>query len=1161
VFSPTLIDAIAATPGAVTIAAAPEGADACAFAAAVRRRGGVGLFVARDESRAAAFAAAARFFQPCLPILRLPAWDSLPYDRISPSALVAAQRCAALSMLARRDVGDGAALLVLATANGVAQRLPPRARLAAATLAFKVGQTVSLDALEAFFAANGFNRASTVRTAGDFAIRGGVADVFSPGAPEPIRFDLFGDTLESIRAFDPETQRTTRQLREAELTPVSEVLLDDAGVRQFRKTFAQLFGAASDPVHEAVSAAMRRQGLEQWLPFFYDHLETVFDYVGATALVGLDALSLNAIDERAQQARDHFESRRTAPAVKGAGPFRAPEPEALYLSAADFTQACAARPSRRFSPLPAPEGERVLSLGASAGRSFAAERATPGANVFDAVAGYITTAQRAGRRVMIASWSEGAAERLMSVLGDHGVTELVIADDAARALGGNARTTTIAILPLEHGFDLDSVSILSEQDILGDRLARPRKRRKAANLIAEAAALSPGDLIVHADHGIGRYDGLRTLDVQGAPHDCLDLVYAGGDKLYLPVENIELVTRYGAEDAEAQLDRLGGAAWQSRKARAKQRLRDMAEELIRIASLRAARTAEAVAPPEGAYDEFCARFPYEETDDQLNAIEDVTGDLGAGRPMDRLICGDVGFGKTEVALRAAFLVAMSGRQVAVVTPTTLLCRQHFRTFDERFRGLPTTVRQLSRMVSAKDAAVTKTMLTDGSCDIVVGTHALLAKGVAFRDLGMIIVDEEQHFGVKHKERLKELRADTHVLTLSATPIPRTLQLALSGIREMSVIATPPIDRMAVRTYVTPFDPVTVREALLREKYRGGQSFFVAPRISDLELLEKFIRESVPELKAITAHGQMPPSQLDELMSAFYDGQYDVLISTTIVESGLDIPRANTLVVYRADMFGLAQLYQLRGRVGRSKVRAYAYLTTDDAKPMTAGAQKRLRILSSLDGLGAGFTLASHDLDMRGGGNLLGEEQSGHIKEVGVELYQSMLEEAVTALKEGAEDVANSRSWSPQISIGVAVLIPEDYVPDLTVRLALYRRLAELSSDAEREAFAAELIDRFGKLPQEAQHLLGVAAIKALCREIHVAKLDAGPKGAVLTFRDGGFGDPTGLVSLVQSRPFDFKLRPDGKLALQGEWPDPVLRLKAIRASLEAVASVARKAAA
>lgn len=1154
-----LIETLAKSNDALVVTGAPEGADAAGLAEAARLRGGVTLFVARDETRAAQFEAAARFFAPELETLRLPAWDTLPYDRISPAAAVAAQRCAALSHMARRH-GERAPLLVIATASAVAQRTPPRKRMAEGAFAARAGAETSMQELESYLVVNGYARASTVRTPGEFAVRGGLIDVFTPGASEPLRFDFFGDTLETIRSFDPETQISKARLNVAVLTPVSEVLLDELTVLQFRRRFGQAFGAVSDPLYDSVSARIRRQGVEQWLPFFYERLETVFDYCGAGALVAFDALAEDALKERVETARDHYESRRTAPIPRGGSPFRAPEPDLLYLNQDALDAALAAHTVRRFTHFDS-DAKKQLDLGARPGRDFAPERQTADANVFEAAARHIAALERAKRRVVVAAWSDGSAERLGGVLSDHGVEAVVRVASWREAAALPKGAHALAVLPLEHGFEAEGLAFLSEQDILGDRLARPRKRRKAANVIAEAAAMSPGDLIVHQDHGVGRYEGLKTLDVAGAPHDCLDLTYLGGDKLYLPVENIELVSRYGAEDAEAQLDKLGGVAWQSRKARAKQRLRDMAEELLRIAAQRATRTADPVAPPEGVWDEFCARFPYEETEDQLAAIDDVVGDLAAGRPMDRLICGDVGFGKTEVALRAAFLVAMSGKQVAVVAPTTLLCRQHFRTFSDRFRGLPVRVRQLSRLVSAKEAAETKAALERGGVEIVVGTHALLAKTVKFLDLGLMIIDEEQHFGVKHKERLKDMRADVHALTLSATPIPRTLQLALAGIREMSLITTPPIDRMAVRTYVTAFDAVTVREALLREKYRGGQSFFVTPRIADLEEAADFLRRTVPEVTFAIAHGQMAAGSLDEIMTSFYDGAYDVLLSTSIVESGLDIPRANTLIVFRADMFGLAQLYQLRGRVGRSKLRAYAYLTTAGEQALTASAEKRLKILSSLDSLGAGFTLASHDLDMRGGGNLLGEEQSGHIREVGVELYQSMLEEAVQALREGKEETVSERSWSPQINVGASVLIPEDYVADLTVRLALYRRLAELDTDQEREAFAAELIDRFGPLPAEADQLIAVAALKALCRRCQIAKLDAGPKGAVMTFRDTGFPDPMALVRYITERPDDFKMRPDGKLVVQAGWPEATQRLKALRGVLEAMARLAvRKAA-
>ncbi len=1154
-----LIETFAKSKDALVVTGAPEGLDAALLAEAAAQRGGVTLFVARDESRAALLESGARFYAPDLATLRLPAWDTLPYDRISPAATVAAQRCAALSHLARRKDKDPP-LLVIATASAVAQRAPPRARLAQGAFFARSGEEASMEALEAYLVENGYGRASTVRASGEFAVRGGLIDVFPPGAGEPLRFDFFGDTLETIRAFDPETQISKRPLTEALLTPVSEVLLDDLTVLQFRRRFGQAFGAVSDALYDSVSARIRRQGVEQWLPFFYEQLDTVFDYAGEDALIAFDALAEEAVHERVETARDHYESRRTAPVSRGAAPFRAPKPDELYLSDEALRTALGKRAVRRISHFDSNE-KKQLDVGGRIGRDFAPERQTADANVFDAASAHVANLIKAKKRVVIAAWSEGSAERLAGVLADHRVDSLYRAAswrDVARA---PRNAPALTVLPLEHGFETDALAVVAEQDILGDRLARPRKRRKASSVIAEAAALSPGDLIVHQDHGVGRYEGLKTLDVAGAPHDCLDLAYAGGDKLYLPVENFELVSRYGAEDADAQLDKLGGVAWQSRKARAKQRLRDMAEELLRIAAQRATKVAEAVTAPEGMWDEFCARFPYEETEDQLAAIDDVVTDLAAGRPMDRLICGDVGFGKTEVALRAAFLVAMSGKQVAVVAPTTLLCRQHYRTFSERFRGLPVRVRQLSRLVTAKEASETKAALADGVIEIVVGTHALLSKQLSFRDLGLMIIDEEQHFGVKHKERLKDLRADVHALTLSATPIPRTLQLAMAGIREMSLITTPPIDRMAVRTYVTSFDTVTVREALLREKYRGGQSFFVTPRIADLDEASEFLRRHVPEVKFAVAHGQMAGGQLDEIMTSFYDGVYDVLLSTSIVESGLDIPRANTLVVFRADMFGLAQLYQLRGRVGRSKVRAYAYLTTAAEQALTLGAEKRLKILSSLDNLGAGFTLASHDLDMRGGGNLLGEEQTGHIREVGVELYQSMLEEAVAALREGREESESEKSWSPQINVGASVLIPEEYVSDLTVRLSLYRRLADLDSDDEREAFAAELIDRFGPLPPEADQLVAVAALKALCRRCHIAKLDAGPKGAVLTFREQGFPDPMALVRHVQERPDDFKMRPDGKLVVQGGWPEASQRLKALRGVLETLARLATRKAA
>uniref|UniRef100_UPI00286DD17D transcription-repair coupling factor n=1 Tax=Sphingomonas sp. TaxID=28214 RepID=UPI00286DD17D len=759
--------------------------------------------------------------------------------------------------------------------------------------------------------------------------------------------------------------------------------------------------------------------------------------------------------------------------------------------------------------------------------------------VYEAVAKHVARLKRDGRKVVLASYSKGSRERLQGLLEDHGLKALSLADSWQAALSARAGAALL-VLPLDHGFTAPDVAVLTEQDMLGDRLVRRRKKRKgAAAFLSELATLTPGDLVVHADHGIGRYEGLTQIMVGKAPHDCVALEYNGGNRLFVPVENIELLTRYGSDSDGVTLDRLGGEAWQRRKSRMKERIREIAGELIKTAAVRATRPGF-VAAADSAFPQFVDRFPYEETDDQERAIADVLADLEGGKPMDRLVCGDVGFGKTEVAMRAAFVMAMAGKQVALIAPTTLLARQHHANFIERLQGFPIHVGRLSRLVPAAEAKKVKEGLASGQIDIVIGTHALLAKGLEFKRLGLVVVDEEQHFGVAHKERLKALKTDVHVLTLTATPIPRTLQMAMSGLRDLSVIQTPPVDRLAVRSYVTPWDPVVVREALLREHYRGGQSFFVVPRVADLPDMEEWLREEVPEVTAVTAHGQMSATDVEARMSAFYDRKYDVLLSTTIIESGLDIPSANTLIVHRADRFGLSQLYQLRGRVGRSKTRAYAYLTTPPDRQITETAEKRLQVLANLDSLGAGFQLASHDLDIRGAGNLLGDEQSGHIKEVGFELYQEMLEEAIVEQKAGGEPRRDE--FTPQISVDAPILIPEDYVSDLDLRMGLYRRIGDLEDRAAVDEFAAELIDRFGPLPPETANLMLIVETKLNCRAASIAKLDVGAKGAVVTFVPAGFRDLAALLGYVERLKGTAKLRPDSKLIVARDWPTAEARL-------------------
>jgi transcription-repair coupling factor (superfamily II helicase) len=1156
----------------LTLSSVPDGFDGLVVADLAR--GLIGqvegaallVHVARDGQRQQTLQNALQFIAPEIEILNFPAWDCQPYDRVSPNSAVAAQRMTTLARIARARTSEDRPRILSTTVNALVQRVPPRDRIATETFSAAPGNVIDTNAIVAWLEVNGFLRTGTVRETGEYAVRGGIIDLYPAGLPNPVRLDFFGDALESIRAFDPETQRTIGQLRALDLVPMSEVQLKTETIRRFRQAYVAAFGAPTrdDRLYEAVSEGRRYPGVEHWLPLFHERLDTLLDYVPDVPVV-LDTLADDAAGERLAQVQDYYDARHAAMGRNqpGVAPYRPLPPEALYWRPEEWAERMAALPLARLTPFAVPDqaGKPVVDCEARRGRSFVAERAEEGANVFEAAVAHVRALQEQGRRVILGAWSEGSRERLCHVLQDHDLRQTKPVARLADALALPKTDVPAAVWGLEAGFEAGDLAVISEQDILGDRLVRPkRKSRRPQDFLTEIAALTPGDLVVHVDHGIGRFEGLKTIEAAGAPHDCLELHYAGGDRLFLPVENIELLTRYGSEETEVQLDRLGGGAWQARKSRMKQRIREMAGALMKIAASRVLKDAPRLVPPEGLYDEFAARFPYDETEDQIHAIDAVLDDLGTGRPMDRLVCGDVGFGKTEVALRAAFVTAMNGKQVAVVVPTTLLARQHFRTFKDRFQGLPLTIAQASRFVGSTDMKAVRQGLADGSVDIVVGTHALLGKSITFRDLGLIVVDEEQHFGVGHKERLKQLRAEVHVLTLSATPIPRTLQLALTGVRELSLITTPPVDRLAVRTFVTPFDPLLVREALLRERYRGGQAFYVVPRLEDLPDVRTFLEREVPEAKVAVAHGQMAAGQLEDVMTAFYEGKYDILLSTTIIESGLDIPTANTLIVHRADMFGLAQLYQLRGRVGRSKTRAYALFTVPANKTLTVQAERRLKVLQSLDTLGAGFQLASHDLDIRGAGNLLGEEQSGHIKEVGYELYQQMLEEAVAQLKAGVEEPTEEQ-WSPTIAIGTPVMIPESYVSDLQLRLGLYRRLSTLETDAEIDAFGAELVDRFGPLPSEVDQLLKIMSIKVLCRRANVEKVDGGPKGIIVAFRDNAFANPNGLISYVTEQASFAKVRPDMKIVFIRDVEDPDERVKATATILRNLARIAEKKAA
>ncbi|MCP5397637.1 MAG: transcription-repair coupling factor [Sphingomonadaceae bacterium] len=1142
----------------LTLSSLVRGAQPLVLADIARAASGRVVFIAPDDAAMQGVVDAAQFFAPELEVIPFPAWDCLPYDRASPALSISARRLAALYRL---QAGKSGSQLLVTTANAVLQRVLTPFRVRESVRDFRPGTQIGHASLSALLQRQGYSRTDTVIDHGEYALRGSIVDIFPSGLEQGLRLDFFGDELESLRLFDPQTQMSTGILDSHLLLPASEALLDEESIKRFRSRYREMFGATAtgDPLYQAVSDGRRLAGMEHWLPLFEEKLSTLFDHLSPEDVVIVDGGASGAVEERLADIAD-YHRQRSEHAGEKAGSYRPLARDALYLRSEEWSEQLSARPIHRASIFAEPESSSVLDFGFTSGRDFTPERAR-GDNVYSAAATHLKALGKAGKRPLLAAYSAGSRSRIASILGEVGA-EPKLAESWQEALGLSARGTPVAmVLPLESGFANDELEVLTEQDLLGDRLVRRKKRKKDADaFLAELSALNAGDLVVHMEHGIGKYLGLEPITVGKSQHDCVMLEYAGGDKLYIPVENIDVLSRYGSSDQPVPLDRLGGEAWQKRRAKLKERIRAIAGELMATAAARALRKAPVLEADKSGFDQFVERFPWQETDDQERAIEDVLHDLKLGRPMDRLVCGDVGFGKTEVALRAAFVAAMAGKQVAVVAPTTLLARQHFENFSTRFGGFPLRVGRLSRLVSDKEMKETREALEAGQVDIVIGTHAILSKNTKFRDLGLVIVDEEQRFGVNHKERLKQLRTDVHMLTLTATPIPRTLQMAMSGLRELSTIQTPPVDRLAVRTYVMEWDDMVMREALLREHHRGGQSFIVVPRIADMAQVEDWLHEHVPEVKYISAHGQMSPGEVEERMAAFYEKKYEVLLSTTIVESGLDIPSANTIIIHRADRFGLAQLYQLRGRVGRSKLRAYAYLTHPKDQQLSEVAEKRLKVLGDLEGLGAGFQLASHDLDIRGAGNLLGDEQSGHIREVGFELYQSMLEEAILAAKAGEMGLKeDTTGLSPQITVDAPIMIPDDYVPDLAVRMALYRRLNDAREKAEIEALAAEMIDRFGPLPNATANLVKLIEIKRQAIEAHIAKIDVGARGTLISFHNDQFPEPAGLLAYVERLKGTARLRPDMKLVIDRAWGDPQSRLNGLFQLTKGLSGIVRKA--
>lgn len=1091
-----------------------------------------------------------RVVAPDIEILSYPAWDTVPYDRAAPQSDITGQRIETLNRLITRLPDEKKSAIVLTSVGAVLQRTPPPSFFENSVMSVTVGQTVSFEKLLNFLNSNGYIRTDTVMQTGEYAVRGGLIDLFPAGFERPVRIDFFGDEVDTIKFFDCVTQRSGGQIKNISVKPVHEFLLNEETITKFRTNYRTLFGVgAGDSFYEAVSDGRYIQGIEHFLPLFYDQTATLFDYAQEMS-VSLEFQTLSFIKSKIEQIFEYYEARKDGIDIsRKTDTYRPIPPETFFLSEAQIHSVLKEKKGVVFSPF---VQEGCPDAGGRSSMDFSAERLDPSTDVFLVASKVI---RQEHRPVIISAGAEGATHRLSALFRDKGIT-LFMASDWKSAI---KNAPSIITAPFETGISDHSFLLITETDLLGERLVRPVRRQRPDRLIEDISALNIGDLVVHQTHGIGRFDGLKTLTIDGGRHDLLQVVYQDGDKLFIPVENADVLSRYGDVDG-VTLDKLGSTSFAGRKERVKKDLFAMAGRLMEIASQRELNKTQPLLAPHGSYQEFCARFPYVETEDQLKSIQDVENDLARSKPMDRLICGDVGFGKTEIALRAAFLAALNGHQVAVVVPTTLLARQHAKQFMDRFRGFPVRVDVLSRLTPSSRAKQIRAELESGLLDIVVGTHTLLSKNIKFRDLGLVIVDEEQHFGVAHKERLKELKTGVHVLTLSATPIPRTLQLSLAGVRELSIIATPPIDRLAVKTFVMPFDPVIVKEAILREYFRGGQVFVVCPRISDMPEMERILKKLVPEIKIVSAHGRMSGVQLEKIMSDFGDRKYDLLLATSIIESGLDIPNVNTMIVHKADLFGLAALYQLRGRVGRGKLRAYAYLTHTAGKRLTDMAQKRLNVMQSLDQLGAGFTLASHDLDIRGAGNLLGDEQSGHIREIGVALYQKMLGDAVRALRRTGQGQMpiEEADFSPQISVGLSVLIPDTYVPDLQVRLGLYRRIGDLKTSLEIEQMKAEMIDRFGPYPKEVENLFDTVSLKLSAKTANIEKIEAGEKGATISFYQDTFKNPAGLVAFMSEQMGTVRLRPDQKVVVMRPWKTPTDRLTGVRQLIERLAKIAQQ---
>ncbi|GAB3305053.1 transcription-repair coupling factor [Luteimonas notoginsengisoli] len=1165
---------------------APASVSALAWwiAGAARVHDGPLLAIARDNQAAHQLESDLRTLlgvDAPLPVLNFPDWETLPYDRFSPHPEIVSQRLATLHRLPTLKRG-----IVIVPVQTLMQRLAPLSYVVGNTFDMRVGQTLDLDAEKRRLEAAGYRNVPQVFDPGDFAVRGALLDVYPMGADMPFRVELFDDVVDTMRGFDPETQRSLDKVEAVQLLPGREVPMDETATARAMDALRERFDIDTrrSALFQDLKSGHAPAGIEYYLPLFFEaprqglrasephaSTATLFDYLDAAALPMLGEGVQEAAEHFWKQTGERYEQRRhdiERPLLPPAELYLAPGALRERLNAGARIEVCGPRHPRHaqaaaLGDQPAPELPLVV------------KDAPPAAALKSFLATY-------PGRVLIAADTAGRREALIEVLqaadirpnvlpsfqdflagqGHRGGGAPTLAIDPSAQRAGSAH---IAVAPLDDGFALDKdagggvpFAILTERQLFPERAAQPRRRKRAGRepeaIIRDLGELSEGAPIVHEDHGVGRYRGLVTLAAGGQPGEYLEIEYAKGDRLYVPVAQLHLVSRYSGASAEtAPLHSLGGEQWTKAKRKAAEKVRDVAAELLEIQAKRQARAGLAVDVDRAMYEPFAAAFPFEETPDQHSAIEAVIRDLASSQPMDRVVCGDVGFGKTEVAVRAAFVAATAGRQVAVLVPTTLLAEQHYRTMADRFADWPIRVEVLSRFKSSKEIKAELEKLAEGKIDVIVGTHRLLQPDVKFKDLGLVIVDEEQRFGVRQKEALKALRANVHLLTLTATPIPRTLNMAMAGLRDLAIIATPPAHRLAVQTFVVPWDDAQLREAFERELARGGQVYFLHNDVESIGRMQRDLQELVPEARIGIAHGQMPERELEKVMLDFHKQRFNVLLCSTIIESGIDIPNANTIIINRADKFGLAQLHQLRGRVGRSHHRAYAYLVIPDKRSITSDARKRLDAIAAMDELGAGFTLATHDLEIRGAGELLGEDQSGQMAEVGFSLYTELLERAVRSIKRGElPDVDGSHAHGAEVLMNVPALIPDDYLPDVHARLTLYKRISSARGAEDLRELQVEMIDRFGLLPDPVKHLFATAELKLQADALGIRKLDLGPKGGRLQFVEKPDVDPMSIIRLIQGQPKHYRMDGPDKLRITLDLPDAANRFNAARGLLTAL---------